>query len=170
MNNNIIMIIQLYKGEDMEKIDFKKLIIAMSCVIIVWLLSGILTKNSMSVYNDLIKPEPVLPGYVFAIVWPILYLMMGFSFYLVLKSDKDNKDAINIFIIQLLFNFFWPILFFIFDYYLFSSAWLLILVVLIAVTIYKFYKINKISSILLIPYFLWCCFALYLNFGIYLLN
>ncbi len=154
----------------MKKINVKKLIIALCSVIIVWLLSGILTKNSMSVYEDLIKPEPLLPGYVFAIVWPILYMMMGVSFYLVLTSEKDNKEAINIFIIQLLFNFFWPILFFVFDYYLFSSAWLLVLVVLIGVTIYKFYSINKISAWLLVPYFIWCCFALYLNFSIYLLN
>ncbi len=154
----------------MKKIDFKKLIIAFCVVIIIWLLSGILTMNSMEVYSELNKPTFNPPGYVFAIVWPILYLMMGLSFYLILTSDEENKDAINIFILQLLFNFFWPILFFRLDFYLFSSAWLLILVVLIGYTIYKFSKINKVSAWLLVPYFLWCIFALYLNFSIYLLN
>lgn len=154
----------------MNKINFKKVIIAFSVVIIVWLLSGILTMNSMEVYEELNKPFLNPPGYVFAIVWPILYLMMGLSFYFIINTDKDNKDAINSFILQLLFNFFWPILFFKFDFYLFSSAWLLILVVLIGVTIYKFYKINKLSAILLIPYLIWCIFALYLNLSIYFLN
>ncbi len=154
----------------MKKINIQKLILAFSVVIIVWLLSGILTKNSMGIYEDLNKPAFNPPGVVFAFVWPILYLMIGLSFYLILVSEKNNKDAINIFILQLLFNFFWPILFFLFDYYLFSSAWLFVLIVLIIFTIYKFSKINKISSILLIPYLLWCIFALYLNFSIYLLN
>lgn len=154
----------------MRKIEFKKLIIAFCVVIIVWLLSGILTMNSMEVYEELNKPFLNPPGYVFAIVWPILYLMMGLSFYFIINTDKDNKDAINSFILQLLFNFFWPILFFKFDFYLFSSSWLLILVVLIGVTIYKFYKINKLSAILLIPYLIWCIFALYLNLSIYFLN
>lgn len=145
-----------------------KLIVALCSVTIVALLSSILTSNSMEVYQELIKPKFSPPGVVFGIVWPILYFMMGISFYLILK--EENKEAINIFILQLLFNFFWPILFFVLDYYLFSSAWLLILIVLIGYTIYKFYKINKLSAILLIPYFLWCIFALYLNFSIYILN
>ncbi len=154
----------------MKKINYKKLILALSIVIIVWLVSGILTKNSMGAYDDLNKPYLNPPGIVFAIVWPILYLLMGISFYIILNSDKNNKDAINIFILQLLFNFFWPILFFLFAYYLFSSAWLLILIVLIGVTIYKFYKIDRTAAVLLIPYFLWCIFAFYLNFSIYILN
>ncbi|MFI3252166.1 MAG: TspO/MBR family protein [bacterium] len=152
------------------KIDIRKIIIAFSVVIIVWLLSGILTMNSMDVYEQLNKPYLNPPGYIFAIVWPILYLLMGLSFYLILISDLDNKESINIFILQLLFNFFWPILFFLFDFYLFSSAWLLVLIILIGYTMYQFYKINKVSSLLLIPYFIWCIFALYLNFSIYLLN
>lgn len=154
----------------MKKIKVKDLVIALCTVAIVWLISGILTASSMESYNELIKPYLDPPGYVFAIVWPVLYLLMGISFYIIISSDKDNKDSINIFILQLLFNLFWPMLFFLFEYYLFSSAWLLVLIFLIGYTIFKFNKISKISSILLIPYFLWCIFALYLNFSIYLLN
>ncbi len=145
-----------------------KLIIAICSVVIVGLLASLLTRNSMDVYQELIKPKFSPPGVIFGIVWPILYFMMAISFYLILK--EENKEAINIFILQLLFNFFWPILFFKLDYYLFSSAWLLVLIVLIGYTIYKFSKINKLSAILLVPYFLWCIFALYLNFSIFLLN
>lgn len=148
--------------------NVKKMIIALCTVIIVWLLSGIISSGSVEIYEELIKPKYSPEGIVFAIVWPILYLMMGISFYFILKSD--NKEAINIFLLQLLFNFFWPILFFVLKYYLFSSAWLLILIILIIVTIFKFYKINKISSFLLVPYLVWCIFALYLNFSIFLLN
>ncbi len=145
-----------------------KLIIALCTVAVVWLLSGIFVKDSMDIYSELVKPSFSPPGIVFAIVWPILYLLMGISFYFIIK--EDNKEAISIFLIQLLVNFFWPILFFVLEFYLFSAVWILILIVLICITIYKFYKINKLSAILLIPYILWCIFALYLNFNIYLLN
>ncbi len=153
----------------MNKTNIKKFILAFSLVIIVWLLSGILTQNSTGIYKELIKPMFSPPGYVFAIVWPILYLMMAYSLYLVLKSDYTQED-INIFILQLLFNFFWPILFFVFEFYLFSSVWLLILIGLIVINISKFYKVNKTSAYLLIPYLSWCIFALYLNLSIYILN
>lgn len=154
----------------MKKINIRDLIIALCTVAIVWLISGILTASSMESYNELIKPFLDPPGYVFAVVWPVLYLLMGISFYIIISSGENNKDAINIFMLQLLFNLFWPMLFFLFEYYLFSSAWLLVLIFLIGYTIFKFSKISKKSSILLIPYFFWCLFALYLNFSIYLLN
>lgn len=132
-------------------------------------LSALLSGN-MS-YSTLNKPTFSPPGYVFPLVWTILYILMGVSFYLIYASDTPGKtNALRIYWIQLFFNFFWSILFFRFSLYLPAFLWLLILIVLIAVMIYRFYQIKPLAAYLQIPYLLWCLFAAYLNFRIYLLN
>lgn len=153
------------------KVQFKELIISLCIVFIVAIMSAILIKDYTGVYNSLVLPKYAVDKSVFGVVWPILYLLMGVSLYFILISNNENKvNAINIFIIQLLFNFFWPILFFVFELYLFSVFWLIILVLLLMITIYKFMLINKFSGLLLVPYLIWSLFALYLNYNIYILN
>ena len=121
-------------------------------------------------YNTLEKPFFAPPGFVFPIVWSILYVLMGIS-YGILKSNSLVDSSINsIYYLQLFFNLLWPIAFFVLKWRLFAFVLILILVVLIVIMIIRFYNKNKLSGLLQIPYLLWTLFATYLNLFIYLLN
>ena len=121
-------------------------------------------------FENLQKPALSPPGWLFPVVWTILYILMGIASYFVLVSKKPNQIALTVYIIQLIFNFFWSIIFFNFELYLFAFVWLVILWLLILTTTILFYQIEKISGYLMILYLLWVTFAGYLNLSIYLLN
>lgn len=155
------------------KINLKALLVSVAIPLIVGFVSGFLTRNSMEQFAQLNKPPLSPPGFLFPIVWTILYILMGIASYLVFTSNKkqqDVKDALTVYALQLVFNFFWSIFFFNFEWYLFSFFWLIALWVLILRTILLFYPISKIAAYLMIPYLIWVTFAGYLNLGIYLLN
>jgi len=136
-------------------------------------LSALITKDSMQIFGSLNQPPLSPPGWLFPIVWTILYVLMGIAAYLVTKSasqQAQKKCALWVYSIQLIFNFFWTIIFFNMQQYLLAFFWLIALILLIILTLKNFVKINKIAAYLLIPYLLWCCFAAYLNFGIVILN
>ena len=119
------------------------------------------------------KPLLSPPAFLFPIVWTILYILMGISAYLILKSDanlEEKTKALKIYIYQLGVNFLWPIFFFNFKWYFFSFLWILLLWVLIIVMIREFSRISKTAGYLLIPYLLWVTFATYLTFAIWMLN
>lgn len=111
------------------------------------------------------------PGYIFPIVWAILYTLMGISSYLIfISGHPDTKKALTTYLIQLFFNFSWSILFFRFELYWFAFIWLLILIIMIILMIRQFHSINLLSAYLQIPYLLWCIFAAYLNYMIAVVN
>lgn len=155
------------------KFNFKLFIVCMGLPLLVGGLAGLITNDSMMTFQMLNKPALSPPGWLFPVVWTILYILMGISSYLVLASE-DNSDNVNIalkfYIIQLAVNFFWPIFFFTFDLYLFSFIWLLQLIALVLITIILFARISKSAAYLQIPYLIWLIFAGYLNLSIYLLN
>ena len=130
----------------------------------------LLIRDGMETFQSLNKPALSPPGWLFPVVWSILYLLMGIASYLVLTSEKTSRSALTVYGIQLVFNFFWPILFFNLGYYLFSLIWLVILWGLILVTILLFFRISRPAGYLMLPYLLWVSFAGYLNLSIYLLN
>ncbi len=154
------------------KIQWKKLIICIAVPLLVGGLSAWLTKDSMETFDAIAKPPLSPPGWLFPIVWSILYVLMGIASYLILTSDKParSKTALSVYGIQLVFNFFWSIIFFNLEAYLFAFFWLLALWVLIIITTVLFWRIDKRAGYLMLPYLLWVTFAAYLNFGIYLLN
>lgn len=146
------------------------LIIAILIPIAVGTLSALFSGRT-SLYSTINKPPLSPPGLIFPIVWFILYILMGISSYIIYESDSPEKiEALNTYALQLFFNFWWSIIFFRFSLFLFAFLWLLALIFLISVMIYQFYRINRLSSYLQIPYLLWCLFAAYLNFMIYRLN
>lgn len=152
------------------KINFKSLIISILIPLIVGGISSLVSMPFMD-YGNLIQPPLAPPGWLFPIVWTILYILMGISFYLILESDSYDKDeAYVVYFLQLFVNGLWSIFFFVLKWRLFSSIWLALLIVLIVIMIIRFYKINKTAGLLQIPYLLWCLFALYLNIGVYILN
>ena len=146
------------------------LIICISIPLAVGSLSAFLTKDAMN-YSEIIKPGFAPPAFIFPIVWTILYILMGISSYIICSSDSPMKQsALNWYAIQLLFNFIWSLIFFNLQNYLFAFIWLIALIICICIMIIKFYKISPTAAYLQIPYLLWCMFAAYLNFNIYLLN
>ena len=118
-------------------------------------------------YNSLVQPPLSPPSIVFPIVWTILYVLMGISYYLLKNPSKKEKI---IYFIQLGVNALWSVFFFIGKFYLFSFIWIILLDVLVIFMIGIFYQNNKASAYLQIPYLIWILFATYLNLGIYILN
>ena len=118
-------------------------------------------------YNSLVQPPLSPPSIVFPIVWTILYVLMGISYYLLKNPSKKEKI---IYFIQLGVNALWSVFFFIGKFYLFSFIWIVLLDVLVIFMIGIFYQNSKISGYLQIPYLIWILFATYLNLGIYILN
>lgn len=136
-------------------------------------ISGLISMFAMKDFASVNKPPLSPPGWVFPVVWTILYILMGLASYYVVNSGKSEetiKGAISLYAVQLFFNFFWSPIFFNLKAYFFAFVWLLVLLVLVIRTTMSFYKIDKKSGYLMIPYILWCIFALYLNFGIFVLN
>lgn len=158
---------------DMEKknrIQWKDLWIQIAIPLIVGGVSAFLSKGGMENYLSLKKPPISPPGIVFPIVWTILFVLMGISFYLISQEEKPCIFAKLLYVSQLFVNFIWPILFFRFGLYGFSFLWLVLLWVLILLMIISFYRCRPISGLLQIPYLLWVTFAGYLNFSIFLMN
>lgn len=152
------------------KIQWKNLITCIAIPLAVGSLSALLTRNSMETFASINKPALSPPGWLFPVVWTILYILMGIASYLVLTSGKPNTAALTVYGIQLVFNFFWSIIFFNLELYLFAFIWLVLLWLLILITTLLFYQISKPAGYLMLPYLLWVTFAGYLNFSIYLLN
>ena len=121
-------------------------------------------------YNTLTKPPLSPPGFIFGIVWTILYILMGVLYGLLSTKNLTDYNIKRIYYLQLIVNLIWPIIFFVLKWRLVSCIWIIVLVLLIIYMIVIFYKKNKISAYIQIPYLLWTIFATYLNIGIYLLN
>ncbi len=146
------------------------LIISILIPLTVGTMSALFSGN-MSSYSILNKPAFSPPGFIFPVVWTILYILMGASSYIVYFSNSSNKSkALLLYCIQLFFNFCWSIIFFGLDLFLFAFIWLIALIFIIIIMIRQFLIVNPLSAYLQIPYLIWCIFAAYLNFSIFLLN
>lgn len=157
-----------------EQTKYKLKVFGISILIaeLVGALSGFLTRNGVKEFEYIVKPEVTPPAIVFPIVWTILFALMGISSAIILLSppSRFKNHSIIIYVLQLIVNFFWSIFFFNLSAYGFSFFWLLLLIALICIMIYKFYQVNTVAALLQIPYLLWVVFAGYLNFMIWMLN
>lgn len=133
--------------------DYKRILLYVFIPLVLGAFIGLLTSGGTSNYDSFV------PGWIFPVVWTILYILMGLSSYLV----RDNEKLINIYKLNLFVNLTWPLLFFLFNFRVLAFFWLLLLIVIVGIMIYEFYKENKLASYLLIPYFLWLLFAAILN-------
>ncbi|MBQ9847905.1 MAG: tryptophan-rich sensory protein [Clostridia bacterium] len=155
------------------KIQWKKLLIAVAIPLAVGGLASLISSGAMQAFGELNQPPLSPPAWLFPVVWTLLYVLMGIASYRVYISfspEIEKKNALFVYCLQLAFNFFWTIIFFNFQAYLFAFLWLLILWILILITFLRFRKIDKPAGLMLLPYLAWVAFAGYLNFGIYLLN
>lgn len=137
-------------------------------------LSAYLTRNNMNLYDNINRPKLAPPMVTFPIVWSILFILMGIGAALVFVNRKKDKkaavEALRVYAFQLAVNFFWSIIFFNMQDFLFAFVWLLILWVLIIVMIIRFKKLSSAAAYLQIPYLLWVTFAGYLTLAVYFLN
>ena len=134
-------------------------------------IAAFLTKGSMETFAALNQPPLSPPGWLFPVVWSILYVLMGISAAMVYNTTHPGtKAALKIYGLQLAVNFLWTIIFFNVGRYFAAFVWLLFLIALLVIMFIRFKKIRPVAAYLQIPYLLWCCFAAYLNFGIYFLN
>ena len=153
----------------MKKINYKLLIFNILLPLTIGFIGSLLGGfNNFELIN---KPSFAPPGFLFPIVWTIIYILMGISAYIISISNDDNKKkAYTIYLIQLIVNGLWTLFFFRLKWYLFSFIWILLLIGLVITMIDNFKPISKLSAYLQIPYLLWLIFASILNISIYLLN
>ena len=121
-------------------------------------------------YSSLNKPIINPPDWVFGPVWTTLYFMMTISIWLYWHTKNREMNTIYIYFIHLVFNATWSITFFAFHNMILALVVLIILIALIINLILSFRRVKMISAYLMIPYLLWCCFALILNISLIILN
>lgn len=154
----------------MNKNGTKKLTASIAICLGTGLLSVLLTLGNFKAYSALLQP-PMPPEWLFPVVWTILYILMGVSAYLVYECDTEEKYiGLAVYVLQLIFNFLWLIIFFNIGNLLFAFVWLVFLWVLVLAMAISFYRVNKTAGLLQIPYLLWVTFAGYLNVALYILN
>jgi len=135
------------------------------------LIGGLATINFKEPwYSLIIRPSFSPPDWVFAPVWTTLYFMMTLAVWLFWHSTNRDMKTVYIYFIHIIVNTTWSITFFVFHQVAISILVLVILITLIIILIKNFKRVNLISSYLMIPYLLWCCFALVLNISIFVLN
>ena len=121
-------------------------------------------------YSLLNKPSFNPPDWIFAPVWTSLYLMMTIAIWIFWHNKNRDMNTVYIYFIHLIFNTTWSIVFFVFHHMLLALIVLIALIGLIIILIVRFKRVNLVSSYLMIPYVLWCSFALILNFNLIILN
>lgn len=148
-------------------------LVAILVPVAVGLISAFITRNNMNVFDEINKPPLTPARMVFPIAWTILYILMGLSSYLAFTAPISMGTKITLmipYVLQLIFNFMWSIIFFNAGLYAVALGCLIILGILVIMTMIYFRRASILSSILLIPYILWLCFACYLNIAIVILN
>lgn len=136
-------------------------------------LSGFVTKDAQQAFNETARQPPLSPpAMVFPIVWGLLYALMGVGAARVDLSSASarRQNALHLFWIQLVINFFWSLIFFNAQAYGFATIWLALLWALAVWMTLLFYSNDKAAGLLQIPYLLWLTFAMYLCTGVWLLN
>ena len=154
------------------KPNVKKLLICLAIPLAIGGLASLLVGGYQD-FQQVVQPPLSPPGWVFPVVWSILYLLMGYASYRVLTSGKEPelvRKALIAYGVQLALNFLWPLFFFGANWYLAAFVLLIGRWAAIYITMRKFSQLDQVAGDLLLPYILWVCFAGYLNLGVYLLN
>ena len=120
-------------------------------------------------YSTLVKPSFNPPDWVFGPVWTILYILMAIAIWNVWIKSK-NINVVYLYFIHLFFNTTWSVVFFGFNQIELALINLIVLILFIVILFRKYKVISNLSAYLMIPYFLWCCFAFLLNLNLMVLN
>ena len=158
-------------------------------------ISSVFAMSAMKEYGALRQPPLAPPSWLFPVVWTILFVLMGISaarIYIIGKQDRsggtvrcgDNSDIggqaacaapgylafVRVYLVQLILNMLWTPLFFTLNLRLAAFVLLVMLLITVIVMTCRFFKLDKVSGILMLPYIAWLFFAGYLNLGTYILN
>ena len=157
----------------MNKKPWKTYVLWIAICEAVGFLAGILTRLGTKIYaQTAIKPPLTPPGWLFPVVWVVLYALMGIGAARITltPSSAGRSRGLNLMVTQLVVNFFWPLLFFNAGVNGFALLWLLLLWGLVLWMILVWRKAEPLAAWLQIPYLLWLSFAVYLNAGVWYLN
>lgn len=133
--------------------------------------ASLLGGDTAPLYERLTAPPLAPPGWLFPVVWIALYILMGVAAGWVAKAeDLDRGNALAFYHLQLGLNVLWPLIFFRFEWLSLAAVWLFLLLAAVFATWRRFRAIVPAAGWLLVPYLLWCLFALYLNVGFAVLN
>lgn len=154
----------------------KKIISLTLWVVIIQLISmatGMLTADQLpNWYSELIKPDLTPPAIVFPIVWTLLYGMIALSGWWLWQhyNQAQAKKAFYFFMLQLVMNWLWTPIFFYWHLIALALLWIVALTIVTGFVIYLSFPHYRFAAYMLIPYFIWLCFAAYLNASIWYLN
>lgn len=152
----------------------KKIGLLFSCLVVPFIAGAVGSlftfKAIPTWYAGLNKPSFNPPNAIFGPVWTLLYILMGIALYLVIIKNKKVKPAVVFFIIQLILNSLWSIIFFGLKNPTGALMEIMVLWLAIIVTIFYFWKISRAAAYLLLPYLAWVSFASVLNYFIVILN
>lgn len=160
----------------MNSVNIRRVFIFIICVFIpiaVGMVSGYLTRNNMSVFDTISKPELTPPAIVFPIAWSILYLLMGMASFFAYINCNDIAHRFYIlfpYVIQLALNFLWSIIFFNMQAYGLAFVCLVFMWIMVIRTMMFFNTVSSLGFWLLVPYILWITFAGYLNLSIVMME
>ena len=143
-------------------------------IVLLGFLSGRLANSgySNSWFLALDRPEILPPGWVFGLVWTILYILLGLSLALILhaRGAKGRGKALFLFFVQLALNLAWSPLFFAWHEVSMALVLIVLILALTIATYFAFSPIRKAAAWLLVPYMIWLSFAAVLNYQIDQLN
>jgi tryptophan-rich sensory protein len=153
--------------------DISLCIICILAVVAIGGTSGLLGARTIDTwYASIKKPDWNPPNELFGPVWTLLYVLMGIGLFLIVKSGNSlyRQNALIIFGVQLTLNFFWTLIFFRWQMMGFALLNILVLLLMIALMIIAFRKVDKTAAVLQVPYAIWVSFATILNATLWYMN
>jgi translocator protein len=135
-------------------------------------LGSLAAADAGAFYALLDRPDWAPPARLFGPVWSVLYLLMGVATWLVWreKGFRGAKAALSIYVLQLAANALWSWLFFTWRLGAWAFAEVVLLWVLIAATLFFFWRIRPLAGALLLPYLAWVSFATVLTYAVWQRN
>ncbi|MCM1099960.1 MAG: tryptophan-rich sensory protein [Clostridium sp.] len=151
-----------------DKRNWKKLVVSVAIALGAGWISTLLAPGIPEIYATLYKPPLAPQGWLFPLVWTVLYVLMGVAAGRIWQGPAgvERSSALLYYGIQLAVNILWPVLFFRFETYVTAFFWLALLWYLVFITFRKFTRLDQTAGNLLIPYLVWLVFAGYLNLAI----
>jgi len=156
-----------------NKIYFINLIVNLLIPLLGCIATIYINKNFIIIYESLKKPFFIPSILMVLIIWTCLYITLGiaaYRFYTKNEIKKLNSDGYFFYLIQLIFNFVWTFIFISFRLYGLSFIFLIVITILAIITAFKFFRIDKISAFLILPYILWLIYSAVINYFIWYFN